>query len=787
MNRSNVENYFIKFDKFITQDKYINEKEYDKFLDKHKDIFLFLSTQKIRKGSIEKKAIKTKENKAIFMRNHNKTFLDNKCLEYKDFFDNMFDKIDKKIHLDENQRKIVLAEEENFLVIAGAGSGKTTTITARVKYLIDKRKINPKKIAVVSFTNKATEELRERLNKLGCNSVDVYTFHKLGKKILTASGRQIDTIAEEGYQYKIISDYIKKVLFLDKEKFSKFYNSFKAKLLFDDLWKSFENYREYHNFLYKRKYVNNKKSLKAYNDTQIEKRRNNNKSINGEYLRSKEEIDIANFLFCHGIDYQYEKKYIDEIDFNKRYHPDFYIHQLENEHYIEHYGVSEDHIKSKYTKEEHQKYLDNMKLKQSFHNQDNNKGMFIETYSQFNDKIPFLQHLTEELQEKGYFFKSRSQDEIYERLKNTSEDQYFAMFIDKLVIPFISNFKSRGYIKSDFEKLKTNSTVLISNQLEVLEEIYEYYETTLRETNAIDFEDMISEAYNILPTIKEKDLDVDYEYIIIDEYQDISMQRFNLTKQMADLFKAKVMAVGDDWQAIFGFSGADISLFTEFKNYLKKARHGIIKNTYRNSQELVDIARKFIIKNTEQFDKELKTIKSLDFPVELCIYNDTQKLYTDDSKALVLEEVLTQIVKENDKHKVLLLGRFNSDIKSILKSYNFTNKYPNRIVYTKYPNLFIEFLTIHKAKGLGYDQCILINATDEKYGFPAKIIDEPVIKILSNSKESTQYAEERRLFYVALTRTKNKIFILTPKTKASSFVKEIENFEHVKIIKQKQQ
>ena len=141
--------------------------------------------------------------------------------------------------------------------------------------------------------------------------------------------------------------------------------------------------------------------------------------------------------------------------------------------------------------------------------------------------------------------------------------------------------------------------------------------------------------------------------------------------------------------------------------------------------------------------------------------------------------------KINPNEKVLFLGRYNKDIDSLLLDKYFTKKNKERIIWNNNPDLKIDFLTVHASKGLGYDEVVLINAIDDKYGFPSKIEDEPLIKLIKQSiDENIMYPEERRLFYVALTRTKNKVYIVCPKSKVSSFVKEISYNKNVYIHKQ---
>ena len=293
---------------------------------------------------------------------------------------------------------------------------------------------------------------------------------------------------------------------------------------------------------------------------------------------------------------------------------------------------------------------------------------------------------------------------------------------------------------------------------------------------------MINLSYQVIDKVGEKNLGVNYKYIIIDEYQDISIQRYNLTDKIAKLFNAKIFAVGDDYQSIFAFAGSRVDLFTNFKQYMQNAKKIPIENTYRNSQELLDIAKDFINKNKHQIEKTLKSNKHLAKPVEIYLYDDNDPFYSNTHKAKTINYIMSKI---NPNEKVLFLGRYNKDIDSLLLDKYFTKKNKERIIWNNNPDLKIDFLTVHASKGLGYDEVVLINAIDDKYGFPSKIEDEPLIKLIKPSiDENIMYPEERRLFYVALTRTKNKVYIVCPKSKVSSFVKEISYNKNVYINKQ---
>lgn len=777
-----LDNFLNKYKNFMTRDIYITSKMYDNFISKYKHLYEKLEKLNYKENIQYENALKTKIDKNRLLRKHNRAFVDDKLIKYNDYFNNMFKEVDKNIILDTKQKEAIICEEDNLLILSGAGSGKTTTISAKVKYLVEIKKISPQSICVITFTKKAKEELDYKINKLFNLNVDIYTFHSLGLKIIKTyyKDKDIDIIEEKG-QYKIISDYIKNVLFTDKEKFDLFFAAFKDKTKFNDDYKLFNNYSDYHNYMYKRKYITSNITMDNYIKEQTTRRRNYLRTLNGEYCKSKEEVDIANFLYLNNISYQYEKSY-KKLDNLKIYKPDFYIEQNNNYNYIEHFGIDKiNKSNSNLTKNELKEYLKNMKLKCDYHKKEKVEDLFILTYSKENSKSNYLSNLKEELINKGYVLTRKSNDEIYEKLKQTSEDKYIVDFINRIAIPFISYFKKSSYDINTFSNLLVDDP-LLNKQIKVMSDIYINYEKKLKELNLIDFEDMINYAYKIMPKVKEKDLKVDYKYILIDEYQDVSIQRFNLTKKIQELFDSSIIAFGDDYQSIFGFSGSRLDLMTEFKKYLDSAKEIPITNVYRNSQELIDIATSFIDKNNNQIKKKLSSIKHLDNPIEIYIYDDSIFLDTNKNKEILLNNIIDKIYTNDKKSKILLLERYNSDIDTVLNNGLFTKINKETIISKKYPDNKIDYLTIHKSKGLEYDYCILINAIDNKYGFPSKIEDEKIISILKPKiKENIAYPEERRLFYVALTRTKNKLYILVPKTKKSSFIKEISMYKNVLI------
>ena len=296
--------------------------------------------------------------------------------------------------------------------------------------------------------------------------------------------------------------------------------------------------------------------------------------------------------------------------------------------------------------------------------------------------------------------------------------------------------------------------------------IYILYEKELKKEKALDFNDMINKSLNAL---KMNGIQKKWKYIIIDEYQDTSLTKFYLINEIKKITKAKLLAVGDDFQSIYRFTGCNLNIFLNFTSYFSYAKIFQIINTYRNPQELIDIAGKFVMKNKLQQKKNLHSSKHLENPIVL---------YYKDNKVKALKEILTILNKQNC-NDILVLGRNNNDINNYVD-----NLFQKKDNFFSYNNIRFRYLTIHKSKGLESETVILINMEDTPLGMPTKIKNEKILKYVNNTQDYFPYEEERRLFYVALTRTKNKVYIICPYQKESIFIKELrKNKKNIEIIK----
>jgi len=731
------------------------------------------------------KALKTFDNIEFIVDEHNTKFIEKAMLSEKDFLDNMLSEIDPSIKLDEDQRKVVLTDEDYCLVIAGAGAGKTTTIAAKVKYLVDKKHVDPKQILVISFTNKAVDELRDRINKSLSIPCPITTFHSAGNAIIRKQNDQRLNIVDSGKMYCVIMDYFKGSLLRNARMVNNlilFFGSyFDAPYEGDDLNAFFES-------VAKANYSTLKSDLNEFIQEICDTRSKKHVTIANEVLRSRQEVEIANFLYLNDIDYQYEPLYPYNIQFSRKpYTPDFIIRQDGRIAYIEHFGISESGKNSRFSPDEIEEYKKSIRHKIEIHKQ--HGTTLIYTFSSYNDGRPITEHLKEQLEAYGFVLHPRSSQEIIEKLVTHEESRYIRKLVD-LVCRFITNFKTNAYTLSDFSRM-SNSTKNVRTKLflDICQECYLQYQKYLAENNAVDFQDMINESVQILKKVKEMKQKLDFKYIIVDEYQDISRQRFDLTKELSTVTDAKIIAVGDDWQSIYAFSGSDITLFTEFISKMGYGKLLKIEKTYRNAQEIINIAGGFIQKNTSQIKKTLISPKHISDPVIIYTYDPTLKREGMDNKSGVnyaiahtveaaLEQIMAydRIEREGRSSKILLLGRFGFDGYSLERSglFEYINR-EGKVRSVKYPHLDITFMTAHSSKGLGYDNVIVINGRNYTYGFPAKIQDDPVLKFVIKDDKSIEFAEERWLFYVAITRTKNRVYFIAPEQNPSEFLLEIKH------------
>ena len=713
----------------------------------------------------------------------NERFIQLKMIEDKDYLDNILKPCDPNIKLDVDQRKVVLTDEDYCLVVAGAGAGKTTTVAAKVKYLVEKQHVDPKQILVVSFTNKAVGELKQRIVGELHIECPIATFHSTGNAILHKQNPDKLNIVDSSKLYYVIQDYFRGSILKNESTVNNlvlfFASYFDAPYEGSDLNAFFNN-------LAKSNFSTMRSEFDDFQRQVIDSRTKKSVTIQSEVMRSNQEVEIANFLYLNNLDYEYEPLYKYDILYaRKPYTPDFIVTQGDRSAYIEHFGITEDGQNNRYSQDQLDSYKKAIRDKILLHRQ--HGTTLIYTFSSYNDGRSITEHLKESLEKNGFILSPRSNQEIMEKLVTSEENRYIRKLVN-LIVRFITNFKTNGYTEEEFNRMyHSTQNVRTRLFLDICNDCYLEYQKYLKKNNAVDFQDMINESARLLREVAEMKQKLDFKYIIVDEYQDISRQRFDLVTELHNVTDAKIIAVGDDWQSIYAFSGSDITLFTKFAEKMGYAKLLKIVRTYRNSQEVIDIAGSFIQQNPSQIQKDLISNKHIEDPVIIYTYDSTRKDRNGDNRSGVnyaiahaIEVALEQIIQFNNAEgkpinsPILLLGRFGFDGDRLERSglFEYISR-GNKIRSVKYPQLDITFMTAHASKGLGYDNVIVINGRNETYGFPSKIEDDPVLSFVIKGDDSIDYAEERRLFYVAMTRTKNRVFFIAPEQNPSEFLLEL--------------
>lgn len=661
---------------------------------------------------------------------HNENYIQQAMIQEKDYLDHILADVDPAIDLDEDQRRVILTDEDYCLVIAGAGAGKTTTVAAKVKYLVEKKQIDPSQILVVSFTNKAVEELRDKVNRDLNIACPIATFHSTGNAILRKQNPEPLNIVDSSKLYYVLQDYFRTAVLKNEGLVNNLILFFAS--YFDAPYEG-NDLNTFFNKIAKSNFSTIRSDLDEFKCQILDSRTKKTVTIQNEVLRSHQEVEIANFLYLNQIDYEYEPLYQYNILFAKKpYTPDFLIRQDEKIAYIEHFGITQDGKNDRFSDDQLVAYKKAINDKVQLHRQHGTD--LIYTFSKYNDRRPLLEHLKEELEKNGFELRPRSNKEVMEKLVTTEENRYIRKLLN-LICRFITNFKTNGYQADEFTRMyHSTQNVRTRLFLDICNDCYLEYERYLKEHNAVDFQDMINESARILREVKEMRQQLDFKYIIVDEYQDISRQRFDLVTALSEVTSAKIIAVGDDWQSIYAFSGSDITLFTKFAEKMGYAKLLKIVNTYRNSQEVIDIAGNFIQKNKMQITKELKSPKRIEDPVIIYTYDGTLKKPNEDNRtganyaiAHAVEVALEQIIEFNRKEgktedsSILLLGRFGFDGDKLERSglFEYIGR-GNKLKSVKYPELNITFMTAHASKGLGYDNVIVVNGRNETYGFPVE-------------------------------------------------------------------
>lgn len=653
--------------------------------------------------------------------------------------------------LDMQQRQTIVSEEDNCLVVSSAGSGKTSSIVGKVKYLTHIKGIDPSKILLISYTNKAAGELTHRMASEGIKG---YTFHKLALDIIAKHTGVKPTICDN-------SDAL-------------FVNIYHALLGRPDFKEAVVDYFVDTQMYETDEERSKREALERFSDSKSVRLRAVFPDMDGHvvYVRSEQERQLCFLLSSLGVNFRYEEPYEHHLadETHSQYRPDFsiYFEKEGKKHrvYLEHFGVDEhSRVPAWFAKDKNMTYEEANKIyndgitwKREAHRKFNTT--LIATSSADFHNANIRERLTSKLKKAGVPIREKSAADLYEQVLHTGSRQE-KLFI-RLIVTFAAllktSCKSVDLVLSQASKARDDSSVLFVKK--IFMPVAECYRRELLKRNQIDFTDAILQATDICrgPGIE------GYSYIIVDEFQDISVDRYEFLKALRACGKApaKLYCVGDDWQSIYRFSGSDVALFNRFPAYFGETEIDKIETTYRFGEPLVSVSSKFIQRNDAQikknvhpFDAKAKT------ELELCAYSKSDYCAT-----------VSQIVSTLPADKsVFLLGRYTFDDYYLSRSFQMV-KEGGRCYYI-IAGRKIEFLTVHKSKGLEADYVILLQCNKGVYGFPSAISDSRVLNYVLTQADGFPHSEERRLFYVAITRAKRKTVVLYDLSHPSVFVKEL--------------
>ncbi|AWH86330.1 hypothetical protein HYN59_14975 [Flavobacterium album] len=676
-------------------------------------------------------------------KNYNDEFVKRETETYRYLFDSL-----EEYPLSDDQIEAVIRDEDNNLVIAGAGTGKTTTISAKVAYILEKGLASPEELLIISFTKNAVNEMYERCQKFckdieGAEKLEVRTFNSFGFLVKRhCSSEEIhlafkgDEDAAKAYLQEIFDE-----LFLTDKDFQRKAVNFLA----------FFNRPERDEFRFETRndYLKHEQGFK-------------NVTLDGISMGSQEEVQIGNFLCLFGINYEYEKHYpLAPEDRNPdfgSYRPDFYL--TDHDIWHEHFGVDREGnvpnwfgTKQPYTTAKDY-YNAGISWKRAIHAKSGTK--LIETYSFENAEGSLIANLKKKLRAHGVALEPRKPEDILPLVKKSA---YYEDFMN-LIHTFLGLMKSNARHPEDIQSRGRDRRLAVF--LDVFKPLYQRYQEHLHKNSAIDYSDMVNQAAG---HIGRGDFTRPYKYILVDEFQDMSLGRYELLKSLKKQYpELKLYAVGDDWQSIFRFTGSDISIITEFEKHFGFTSTTPILRTYRFNDEILQVSSDYIQKNPSQLRKTLfsdRQAQEKSFAFIPMKFAGNREAYQQ-AKDLAVRSALEQISILKEDARVFLIGRYHHNVPAGFRE-----------LKRDYPQLRIDYYTAHRVKGMTCDYAILLDINSGTLGFPSEIADDPLLGYLLHEGDRFENAEERRVFYVAITRARHKNFLLYDALNPSKFLGEI--------------
>lgn len=633
--------------------------------------------------------------------------------------------------LTDEQARAVVTFDNRVQVLAAAGSGKTSVMVARAAYAVARGFVRPERILLLAFNKKAADELQERIEArfaaagLDSTGVRASTFHSFGLSVIgaatgrkpslapwVANGRDLDKVSE-------LVDRLRDSNLAFRYKWD-LYRIVFAKVSLDPTGGPAD----------------------AYDRAE---RQSGFETLDGKVVRSEGERMIADWLHLNGVDYRYEQPYTAADTANathREYTPDFYYPGIDAWH--EHWALGRDGKPPA----EFRGYEDGMRWKRSLHEREGT-DLFETTFAEIVLGDGGFSGLEEELTSRGITLDwNPERPSVREPV---SHDQMV-----KLVRTFLSHVKSsQSTGESLRDLLKTSRSDLSGARtmtfLDLFWPIFDAWNEELRNGGFVDFDDMLAAAADSITD----GFDPGYDLVLVDEFQDSSQARSRLVQELVAPPGRFLMTVGDDWQAINRFAGADLSVMTDFHQRFGPGPQLALTTTFRCTQTICDVASEFVSKNRRQFDKSMRSVNQSDrgSPVEVAYADDPA-----DAVAARLQRWSEEAGPEGAS--VYVLGRYNFERRDALPS-----DVPD--------NLRVDFLTVHSAKGSEADYVVIPGMKSGTYGFPSTIADDPVLDLVMGEPDTFEHAEERRLLYVALTRARRGVHLVASPSRPSPFVTEL--------------
>ena len=647
----------------------------------------------------------------------------------------LFDRIEAR-PLTEEQRRAVVIDERRNLVVAAAGSGKTSVIVAKTGWLVRKRYRRPSELLLLAFARDARREMEERLDsRLGAavaGEVTVRTFHALGMAIIGEAEGKRPALAAVAENDRTLFDLLRGIvaeLLADKDLSATLDEWFQERFAPYRSQHEFSNWGEYHDYI----------------------RKFDIRSLNGETVRSFEECEIANFLYLHGVAYEYEAPYEHDLATSEKrqYKPDFHLpgHGI----YIEHFGIDAAGNTAPFV--DRGQYWRDMEWKRGVHAE--HGTVLIQTFSHQQTDGVLLRNLAEKLAAHGVTLSPIPREEVFAVLERQGRIDPFT----RLVATFLQHFKGS---RLSFDEIAERAAAHRDRKraeafLAVFRPIFARYREALASAGEIDFHDMINRATDL---VEEGRYRSPFGYILVDEFQDISPSRAWLLNALLDSAPgSQLFAVGDDWQAIYRFGGSDIAVMREFGDRFGAFERIDLATTFRCADRIAAVATEFVLRNPAQIRKTVRATRKADRPAVFVGLPGEQELS-------LLKEALDRIEEDARRHdgtsEVLLLGRYRH-----LRPRNLG------ALPKQYPGLRFTWMTVHRSKGLEADYAVVLGLRSGRHGFPAEIADDPLLDLVLTAPEAHPNAEERRLLYVAVTRARRQVYLLADGGRPSEFVTEL--------------